>query len=152
TLRQPPTIPLSSSKRATLIVILKRGGRAARIAWRVWESQRLVISQRMRGRRFARRQGLTRQRLEIRDAGVTPPLRLALLYAEERPLFLVALRVDGAVQTVPGRAHRVHFANAARIAPHQFIPERFAVRHAVVPGEMVKPKQEFFRRGGDAGV
>ena len=64
----------------------------------VGEAKRPVIGKRMRRRFYAGGQGAVRHGLEIGDARVSPPLRLAFLNGQERRDFIEALVAEIAGQ------------------------------------------------------
>src|SRR5262245_37121859 len=69
-------------------------GRAGSVTRREREVERAILLEGTLGRRDAGRQRSPREGLEIRDAGVAPPARLASLDAEERGDRGVSLGVD----------------------------------------------------------
>src|SRR5437660_5396580 len=61
----------------------------------------------------------------------------------------MAFVIDGAFERIPvlpGRSHPVH---AALIMEGHLIPKGPSRSQAMVPGNMMKPEQEFFRTGGE---
>src|SRR5690606_4922630 len=86
-----------------------------RVPRRVRELQRLVVLERMFGRGLALGQRQPRERLEIGDARIAPPLRLLALDRQETLDLVVAFGIHMPAQAVPGALHPLHLGHAARI-------------------------------------
>src|SRR6187402_326273 len=93
-------------------------------------------------RRETGRQWALRESLEIRDAGVAPPLRFLLLDRQKCTDLRETLRVDVLLEISPRTAHLANYLDAMRVAMHQLVPEDATRRSPVIPGQVMKPEQE----------
>src|ERR1044072_3738533 len=87
---------------------------------------------------------------EILRAGVAPDAGLALLSGQERPHGGKAFRIDrvSGLQRSPGFLPRAHGLDAALIAQAEFVPQRAAGAHRMIPWHVMKPEEEFLRARG----
>src|SRR5665213_259137 len=116
------------------------------LPWNKREAQRFVVLERMLWRREAIGQGQAREALEIGDAGIAPPLRFLLLGGQERSNLCIAFWVYKCREACPGLAHLGDAVHTLGVVAHEFIPQRAAGGHPVVPWHMMKPEQIFLRR------
>src|SRR5687767_6926437 len=95
-------------------------------------------------RREARGQRTFRERLEISDARIAPPLRFLLLDLQERRHLRVTLGIDVRSQALPLSAHLTNGIDTPRISMHQLVPQDAARPGSVIPWHVMEPQQELF--------
>ena len=84
--------------------------------------------------------------MEIGDARIPPPLGLLLLNCQERGDLLVARRIDVSTQARPHLAHLGDALHSGGVVAHQLVPERASRGHSIIPGQVMEPEQQCFRR------
>src|SRR5690606_38342963 len=93
-------------------------------------------------RREAFGQRTFRERLEICNAGVAPPLRFVLLYLQERRHLRMSLGIYEWSEALPFGAQFTDRLDTVGVSIHQLIPKDAARPGAIVPRQVMEPQQE----------
>ncbi len=80
-----------------------------------------------------------RERLEVRNARIAPPLGVLLLNLQESTDLGESRRVDIRGERRPRFAHRADILHAARVIDDELIPKRSAGGEPPIPGDMMEP-------------
>src|SRR4051812_6936156 len=114
-------------------------------ARRVMEADGAVSRERKgRGGGFPRQRQPV-HRLEIGDARIAPPFRLALLDPEQLGRLRVAPWIDRIDKACPTHAKVGGFRDALVVGGDERLPERPAGMHPVGPRQVMEPEQEAVR-------
>ena len=98
------------------------------------------------------RNGSLRERLEIEQTGVAPPFCVAGLDAELALYLVETLGIDIRLHGVPDGQEMARLVDAVVVLMAEFVPERTAVLHLVVPRHVVEPGEQVLRTGIDVVV
>src|SRR5205807_8715187 len=90
---------------------------AAGLTWIGGAAQLPVPVEGVRGRRVARRQRQTRERLPVRHRRIAPPARLRFLNPQKRLDAAESLAVHEALEAVPRPLHPAHGVHAGLVTP-----------------------------------
>lgn len=96
--------------------------------------------------------GAAGEGLEIEQTGITPPLGITSLDAELALHLAEALGIDIGLHGVPDDEEMTYLAESVVVLVAQLIPEGASALHAVVPGNVVKPREQVLRTGVDVVV
>ena len=114
------------------------------IAGRVWCGDRFILLERALRRREARGQRALREALKVGEAGIAPPARFFFLNGEKGGRFGISSASTYGPESPRCGAWRARL-DAVRVMHDEFIPERSPGGQPVIPAQVMKPQQVFFR-------